>query len=184
MTLECASLTSCFVGEVALERLSVRRCVQVSGLIPMVVEQDSRDERAFEIYAHLLRQRIIFLGTPIDDQIANLTIAELLHLELKTSAGHLPLRQLTWRRCLRRARHLRRDAVRQARDLHHLRGGEGGQQGGHDAPSGSLESRRTAWLSEADARIRTADPFITREISEYGGRSAALHSVAQSALLG
>src|SRR5215831_6636260 len=47
----------------------------------MVVEQDSRDERAFDIYSHLLSQRIIFLGTPIDDQIANLTVAELLHLE-------------------------------------------------------------------------------------------------------
>jgi len=53
----------------------------MSQLIPMVVEQDSRSERAFDLYSHLLNQRIIFLGTPIDDQIANLTIAELLHLE-------------------------------------------------------------------------------------------------------
>ena len=50
-------------------------------LIPMVVEEDSRGERAFDIFSHLLNQRIIFLGTPIDDQVANLTIAELLHLE-------------------------------------------------------------------------------------------------------
>src|SRR6266702_5594209 len=50
-------------------------------LIPMVVDKDSRSERAFDLYSHLLNQRIIFLGTPIDDQIANLTIAELLHLE-------------------------------------------------------------------------------------------------------
>jgi ATP-dependent Clp protease protease subunit len=53
----------------------------MSGLIPMVITQDSRGERASDIYSHLLSERIIFLGTPIDDQIANLTIAELLHLE-------------------------------------------------------------------------------------------------------
>jgi ATP-dependent Clp protease protease subunit len=53
----------------------------MSPLVPMVVEQDSRGERASDLYSHLLRERIIFLGTPIDDQIANLTIAELLHLE-------------------------------------------------------------------------------------------------------
>jgi ATP-dependent Clp protease protease subunit len=50
-------------------------------VIPMVVEQDSRGERAFDIYSRLLHERIIFVGTPIDDQIANLVVAELLHLE-------------------------------------------------------------------------------------------------------
>ena len=50
-------------------------------LIPMVIEQDSRGERAFDIYSRLLSERIIFLGTPIDDQIANLVVAQLLHLE-------------------------------------------------------------------------------------------------------
>jgi len=53
----------------------------MSAVIPMVVEQDARGEHASDLYSHLLSQRIIFLGTPIDDQIANLTIAELLHLE-------------------------------------------------------------------------------------------------------
>jgi ATP-dependent Clp protease protease subunit len=53
----------------------------MSPLVPMVVEQDSRGERASDLYSHLLRERIIFLGTPINDDIANLTIAELLHLE-------------------------------------------------------------------------------------------------------
>ncbi len=53
----------------------------MSPLIPMVVEQDSRGERASDIYSHLLSERIIFLGTPIDDEIANLIVAELLHLE-------------------------------------------------------------------------------------------------------
>ena len=53
----------------------------MSPLIPMVVEQTSRGERAFDIYSRLLNERIIFLGTPIDDQIANLIVAQLLHLE-------------------------------------------------------------------------------------------------------
>ena len=53
----------------------------MSPLIPMVVEQTSRGERAFDIYSRLLNEHIIFLGTPIDDQIANLIIAQLIHLE-------------------------------------------------------------------------------------------------------
>ena len=53
----------------------------MSPLIPMVIEQTSRGERSFDIYSRLLNERIIFLGTPIDDQIANLVIAQLIHLE-------------------------------------------------------------------------------------------------------
>src|SRR5215475_6054678 len=53
----------------------------MSPLVPMVVEQTSRGERAFDIYSRLLAERIVFLGTPVDDQIANLIIAQLLHLE-------------------------------------------------------------------------------------------------------
>src|SRR4051812_22070943 len=53
----------------------------MSPMIPMVIEQTSRGERAFDIYSRLLNERIIFLGTPIDDQIANLIVAQLLHLE-------------------------------------------------------------------------------------------------------
>ena len=53
----------------------------MSPLIPMVVEQTSRGERSFDIYSRLLNERIIFLGTPIDDQIANLVVAQMLHLE-------------------------------------------------------------------------------------------------------
>ena len=53
----------------------------MSPLVPMVVEQTSRGERAFDIYSRLLNERIIFLGTPIDDQVANLVMAQLLHLE-------------------------------------------------------------------------------------------------------
>lgn len=49
-------------------------------LVPMVVEQTSRGERAFDIYSRLLKENIIFLGTPIDDQVANLIIAQMLFL--------------------------------------------------------------------------------------------------------
>jgi len=53
----------------------------MSPLIPMVIEQTSRGERSFDIYSRLLNERIIFLGLPINDAVANLVIAQLLHLE-------------------------------------------------------------------------------------------------------
>ena len=53
----------------------------VNALIPMVVESTNRGERAFDIYSRLLKDRIIFLGTPVEDQIANVIIAQMLFLE-------------------------------------------------------------------------------------------------------
>ena len=50
-------------------------------LVPMVIERTARGEREFDIYSRLLNERIIFLGTPINDQVANLIVAQLLHLE-------------------------------------------------------------------------------------------------------
>ena len=50
-------------------------------LVPVVVQQDSRGDREYDIYSRLLSERIIFIGTPIDDQIGNLVVAQLLHLE-------------------------------------------------------------------------------------------------------
>jgi len=50
-------------------------------LIPIVIERDGRGERAYDIYSRLLKERIVFLGTPIDDDIANLVIAQMLFLE-------------------------------------------------------------------------------------------------------
>ncbi len=50
-------------------------------LVPMVIEQTSRGERAYDIYSRLLRENIIFIGTPIDDNVANLVVAQLLFLE-------------------------------------------------------------------------------------------------------
>ncbi len=55
--------------------------VDPRAIVPMVVETSSRGERAFDIYSLLLRERIVFLGTPIDDQVANVIIAQLLYLE-------------------------------------------------------------------------------------------------------
>jgi ATP-dependent Clp protease, protease subunit len=53
----------------------------MSPLVPMVVEQTSRGERAFDIYSRLLNERIVFLGTPVTEDIANLIVAQLIHLE-------------------------------------------------------------------------------------------------------
>ncbi|MDP9405115.1 MAG: ATP-dependent Clp protease proteolytic subunit [Actinomycetota bacterium] len=50
-------------------------------LVPMVIEQTNRGERSFDIYSRLLKERIIFLGTPVNDEIANLIMAQLIHLE-------------------------------------------------------------------------------------------------------
>ena len=50
-------------------------------LVPMVIERDGRGERSFDIYSRLLNERIVFLGSPIDDDVANLVVAQLLHLE-------------------------------------------------------------------------------------------------------
>jgi ATP-dependent Clp protease protease subunit len=50
-------------------------------LVPVVVEQTSRGERSFDIYSRLLKERIVFLGTPIDDNVCNLIMAQMLHLE-------------------------------------------------------------------------------------------------------
>ena len=54
---------------------------KINSLIPMVVEQTGNGERAFDIYSRLLKERIIFLGTPINDQVANLLVAQLLYLD-------------------------------------------------------------------------------------------------------
>ena len=58
-----------------------RDLTRPSDIIPMVVETTNRGERAYDIYSLLLRERIIFLGTPIDDQIANVIVAQLLYLD-------------------------------------------------------------------------------------------------------
>ena len=60
-------------------------------LIPMVVEQNSRGERAYDIYSRLLKDRIIFLGSPVDDNVANVMIAQLLFLEAEDPESDISL---------------------------------------------------------------------------------------------
>ncbi len=60
-------------------------------LIPMVVEQSARGERSFDIYSRLLNERIVFIGTPVDDQVANLVVAQLLHLESEDAEKDISL---------------------------------------------------------------------------------------------
>jgi ATP-dependent Clp endopeptidase proteolytic subunit ClpP len=84
-------------------------------VIPSVIEQTSRGERFFDIYSRLLNERIIFLGTPIDDQVANLVIAQMVHLESDDpDKDSQPLHQLARRLRLCRLLDLRHDAVHQA----------------------------------------------------------------------
>jgi ATP-dependent Clp protease, protease subunit len=62
-----------------------------SSLVPMVLEESSRGERAFDIYSMLLRQRIVFLGQEVDDQIANLIISQMLYLEAQNPEADISL---------------------------------------------------------------------------------------------
>src|SRR5438552_939902 len=57
-------------------------------LIPMVVEQTGRGERSYDIYSRLLKDRIVFIGTPMDDHIANLAIAQLLFLQIEEAKAY------------------------------------------------------------------------------------------------
>src|SRR4051812_45697456 len=72
------SCNSWVASQATMERNATRR---LHVLIPMVVTQDARGERSFDIYSRLLRERVVFVGQPIDDEIANLVVAQLLHLE-------------------------------------------------------------------------------------------------------
>jgi ATP-dependent Clp protease protease subunit len=60
-------------------------------LVPMVVEQSDRGERAYDIYSRLLKERIVFIGTPIDDDVANLIIAQLLFLDGEDAAKEISI---------------------------------------------------------------------------------------------
>ena len=66
---------------VSNNRPEIRSTQPVGNVVPMVVEQSGIGERAFDIYSRLLRERIIFLGTPIDDKVADSIVAQLLYLE-------------------------------------------------------------------------------------------------------
>jgi len=64
-----------------LRRIQMNRPIVPSAIVPYVVESTNRGERVYDIYSRLLRDRIIFIGTPIDDQIANIIVAQLLFLD-------------------------------------------------------------------------------------------------------
>ena len=90
-------------------------------LVPVVVQQDARGERSFDIYSRLLRERVVFLGGAIDEEIANLVVAQLLHLEAEDPDKDIQLYvNSPGRPRLRRAGHLRHDPVHQARRGDHL----------------------------------------------------------------
>ena len=65
-------------------------------IIPYVVERDPRGERTYDIYSLLLKERIVFLGTGINDQVANAIIAQLLFLDREDPERYKPLHQLPW----------------------------------------------------------------------------------------
>ena len=92
-------------------------------LIPYVIETTNRGERGMDIYSRLLKDRIIFIGTPIDDQVANVVMAQLLFLAGEDPEKDIwPVHQLAGRVGLRGPRHLRHHAVRGAAAWAHLHG--------------------------------------------------------------
>jgi ATP-dependent Clp protease protease subunit len=110
-------------------------------LIPMVIDQTSRGERAYDIYSRLLKDRIIFLGTAINDDVANLLIAQMLFLESEDPDKdiNLYINSPGWRRHLR-VGGLRYHAVHQTR-CHHRVHRPGRQHGGAPAGAGADKKR-------------------------------------------
>ena len=113
-------------------------------LVPMVIEQTSRGERAYDIYSRLLKDNVIFLGQPIDDTIANLIIAQMLFLESENPEKDIAF-YINSPGGVDHGRHgdLRHDAVRQARRLHDLHrpgGVDGGGAHGGRARAGKRYS--------------------------------------------
>jgi ATP-dependent protease ClpP protease subunit len=116
-------------------------------LVPMVVEQTSRGERAYDIYSRLLKERVIFLVGPIDDYMANVVVAQLLFLESENPDKDINLYINSPGWCGDGgARDLRHHAVHQARRQHHLRG------------SGLQHGRSCCW----QARMASATRCRTR----------------------
>ncbi|MEA5570259.1 ATP-dependent Clp endopeptidase proteolytic subunit ClpP [Calothrix sp. UHCC 0171] len=75
----------------SLSKLAINSLGTPSNIVPMVVEQSGVGERAFDIYSRLLRERIVFLGTPVDDNVANSIIAQLLFLDAEDSEKDIQL---------------------------------------------------------------------------------------------
>ena len=111
------------------------------GYIPMVIEQSGRGERAYDIYSRLLRERLIFLVGPVNDNTANLVVAQLLFLESENpDNGHLVLHQLARRVGVRGHGHLRHHAVHQARCVDAVH--QAGRQHGRIPAGGGKKGKR------------------------------------------
>jgi ATP-dependent Clp protease protease subunit len=129
-------------------------------LIPTVIESSHRGERAYDIFSRLLKDNIIFIGTPIDDQVANLIIAQMLFLEAEDpDKDILPLHQQPGRRDHRRHGHLRHHAVSSSptcRPLHRPGGVDGRRAagGGRQGQTRSLPNARILIHQPLDAARR------------------------------
>ena len=93
------------------------------GMVPIVIEQSGRGERAYDIYSRLLRERVIFLVGPVMDQTANLAIAQMLYLESENPEKDISFYiNSPGGSVSAGTRHLRHDAVHQAGRLHAVHG--------------------------------------------------------------
>ncbi len=151
-------------------------CFMDNFLVPMVVEQTGRGERGYDIYSRLLVDRIVFLGTPVDDMVANLIIAQLLFLQMSDpEEGHPPLHQLAGRQRHRRAGDLRHHAVPHLR-REHLLHRPGGQHGRGAAV------RRHQGQTLRPAQLEHHDPPVAgrrRGPGQRRGNPRPLHAQAQ-----
>ena len=115
-----------------LSSIAWRQGAGPENVIPMVVESGPRGERAYDIYSMLLKERIVYLGTPINDQVANAIIAQLLFLDREDPDRDVSLYiNSPGRRDIRGAGDIRYDAADTPRCVHDLRGACG--EHGHGA---------------------------------------------------
>ena len=140
-------------------------------LIPYVIETTNRGERGMDIWSRLLKDRIIFIGTPIDDQVANVVMAQLLFLPVRIPRGAFGLHQLPGWLGVCGTRHLRHHAVRRAPGGHHLHG-DRRVDGGGAARRGCPD-----WLIPAQHRI-----LIHQPSGGFGGQAADIQIHAQEIL--
>ncbi len=112
-------------------------------LIPYVVEKSGREERAMDIYSRLLNDRIVFLGSQVNDEVANTIVAQLLFLQSRGRQGrHPPVPQFARRQRHGRPGHLRHHAVRHLRRGHVLhRAVRVDGRGAADAPAPTASAR-------------------------------------------
>ena len=111
-------------------------------LIPMVIERTARGEREYDIYSRLLNERIVFLGSPVDDKVANLVVAQLLHLEADDPDKDISLYINCPAAPSIRPRGVRHDAVHQARHADDVRGSR--DVDGIAAAAGGAKGKRMA----------------------------------------